>query len=337
LRAESAYLKLLGTTRADGPTLHNWLVNRAGYVVGEQFDAFAAETLRMSSLPFTYPATPIPPELSTNPFMAKMDKALAGLLSEEEAGPKAETSMSNVGTALYLVGKKVNVPLALKFSDRFELPIRSPRVGLFQVGPGFFTNQYGALENQASAIGRIEVLFHESRHSDGNGETAGYFHATCPDGHDYAGLPACDVSSNGPYTIGGYTERHLIANCRTCTVRERILHQAGIADNFSRVLDNGPMQLLGIQENLRFHEQLLALYTARVATITGEAEMAEMANELAALRERVEVLRSRAAIALLELNSPARVVDPTPEGDVRTITLEQSQVLMNVSLNPNVP
>jgi hypothetical protein len=57
---------------------------------------------------------------------------------------------------------------------------------------------------------RAETLFHEARHSDGHGKTLGFLHAKCPSYHDYAGLPACDLSTNGPYTIGALMFKYIM-------------------------------------------------------------------------------------------------------------------------------
>lgn len=335
LRSETAFLRLLGVTKADGLTLHNWLVNRANFIVGEKFDSFTQENLLMADRPMVYPATPLPRQFADIPALAEMESALLEFAEEEEE--KFETSMSNVGTALYIVGKKVNLPLAIKWDESTTVAIRSPRVGLFQVGPGFFKSNFGPVESDASAISRLETLFHESRHSDGTGESTGFLHIPCPEGHDYAGAPACDDSSNGPYTVGAYTERHLIANCTTCVTTQRIMHQAGIADNFSRVLDNGPMEIKAAQENLRFHEQLLVLYTARAAYLTTAEAMAEMANELAAIRTRIEEIRVRVDQLTAENTGPAILRDATAEGDIRNITVEQSSALLAVPTSPIDP
>ncbi|MGZ3695969.1 MAG: hypothetical protein ACXWQO_17940, partial [Bdellovibrionota bacterium] len=64
----------------------------------------------------------------------------------------------------------------------------------------------------------------------------GFFHATCPPGHDYAGRIVCDRSLNGAYAVGGLVERNLLKQCTNCTVGEKEAFRLYAYDSFNRII-----------------------------------------------------------------------------------------------------
>jgi hypothetical protein len=163
---------------------------------------------------------------------------------------KVQTVMSNVGAAIYLSGKSSNLPLLLRVPGVGRIPVTSPRVGVIQVGSGLFpelssgsssgsddSSGFGlAPSSQARRASRLGTLFHEARHSDGNGKSLGFAHAICPVGHDYEGFNACDRNVNGPYLVGAMLTYHLRNNCSGCSSREQEVLALETLDGLSRII-----------------------------------------------------------------------------------------------------
>jgi hypothetical protein len=120
---------------------------------------------------------------------------------------------------VYYAAKQAKQLFSLELGGIGTVPFKSPRAGLLEIGPGLFPDLQGhKVQNILLDVYRASTLFHEARHSDGHGKTLGFFHATCPSWHDYAGKPACDASTNGPYTIGAMVMKNLAAQCTSqCT------------------------------------------------------------------------------------------------------------------------
>lgn len=62
---------------------------------------------------------------------------------------------------------------------------------------------------------RAMVIIHEGNHT-GNGQP-NYMHAMCPQGHQYAGRPACDTDAHGSYGSSTTTFGNVAKYCETCT------------------------------------------------------------------------------------------------------------------------
>lgn len=154
--------------------------------------------------------------------------------------PKAVTVMSNMGAALYLMGKMNYYVLGLKIG-RNKVPVISPRMGIISIGEGLFMDRLQISPKKpnsyANSIGRLSTYFHEARHSDGNVKSLGYVHALCPVGHSYENLNACDRSINGPYMIGARFTTHAASACNECTEKEKTTLLARALDSYSRVID----------------------------------------------------------------------------------------------------
>jgi hypothetical protein len=225
--------------RLSAASLSGWLDARVSTVLSE--DLKIEESLLVSRVKPIYPEPGVFPPRETPPAPkpappAPSREPPSG--SSEDSRPKIV--MSNLGAGLYMMGKQRNILLALKKGDGKIVPVVSPRTGLIQIGEGLFFKKFQVnqenVQAPANSISRLATLFHEARHSDGHGATLAFGHAYCPEGHAYAGYPACDKNLNGPYTIGAQILKTLAQGCGDCSVREKAILKAMEADARSRIL-----------------------------------------------------------------------------------------------------
>lgn len=112
----------------------------------------------------------------------------------------------NLGS-LYRLGKEESKTYSFLWNDNEKVKYDSTRVGLMRIGKNLMPDT-NVSENYAQrAIRRafrLSVLFHEARHSDGNGENANFPHVLCPmfTKNELDFVAACDVASNGAYEAG---------------------------------------------------------------------------------------------------------------------------------------
>ncbi|MBI3558079.1 MAG: hypothetical protein HY074_17585 [Deltaproteobacteria bacterium] len=243
LESDIQYLKSTPITQGDfqiqemmrlntlsGSTLESWMTDRVQYIVSQIFEIKSSLYVKKMGYSFEHaderPTVAVPTKIPGK--------------GTNQSGSVVKTIMTNIGGAFYFAGKSAGALLGAKIPGVGKVPVTSPRVGLLQVGEGLFgmpKNMAGIkINSPAAAIFRLGVLFHEARHSDGNGKTLGFFHAICPAGHEYEGFGACDRSLNGPYTIGALTTKALADSCTTCTVAEREGLKLVYLDYFNRVI-----------------------------------------------------------------------------------------------------
>jgi hypothetical protein len=242
--------------------------------------------------------------------------------------------MSNIGAALYIGGKQEKVAIGIKFDGK-KVYVTSPRIGLFQVGKGLFLERFLLNKDPkapANSIFRLGTLAHESRHSDGNSETTGFVHAYCPAGHPFEGYPACDTSSNGPYTIGAMSERHMLKNCTACSVQELKGLEAGVADSLGRVINPGSSaRRSSLAQMIKSNQMIVESYELMVTIIKDKDLIEKYQGE-------IKKLKDQNASYQLELDAldaevvKAPLVNPTPEGSFSPISLQDSIDLMTNSL-----
>jgi hypothetical protein len=146
---------------------------------------------------------------------------------------QVQTLGLNVGTQIYLVGKKFGELIGVHISRIGSVTVTSPRTGLIQIGEGAF---FRDPNNPAAQIYLMSILFHEARHADGHGQSAGFTHSICPSGHVYAGYAACDNNSNGPYTVQEQFVRQLAMACVNCSKGQQEFFKNVRADFLSRVV-----------------------------------------------------------------------------------------------------
>jgi hypothetical protein len=223
--------KLLGIkSLMTAPALQDWLDERVALVISEKMDLDQSIMVAPGVAQYPEPKTlPEPDRTTVKPKPSGQGDASEPVLV-----------MSNTGAALYMMAKENKVLLALKKTSGDLLPLLSPQGGVIQIGKGLFLERFRVnrevQDHPANSLSRLSTLFHESRHSDGHGATLGFMHAICPEGHAYAGYPACDKNLNGPYTVGAQVLSSLIEACEECTTKDKAILKMIEADSRSRVL-----------------------------------------------------------------------------------------------------
>jgi hypothetical protein len=226
-----------------GSVLVEWIASRVRYFVGEGFnvkDRLASVEEGFRYEPRVFGQTQAPGFFSAEDGSANIqDRILA----------------ENLGAAIYSAGKKNNQLVAVEVAGQWILA-NSPRVGVIRLRDRFF--DYTNIKNlrpdaasldtetqrrdqelraMAGMFSRLSTLFHEARHSDGNGENVGFPHRECPKKKDSDKKTkkeiTCDVHSNGPHEIEHRllaafikTVEKLSSECAECST-EVLLHLTG--------------------------------------------------------------------------------------------------------------
>jgi len=209
-------------TLPDADSLKQWLDDRINYIIAETifqpppgFNELIERTVSIDE-PFNYP---------------RFQNFNASIVA------------SNSGAYLYEVGKVYDELHGFRLpqaSDYLDAPndyinfnftadvddptqtirLTSPRAGIIEVGPGLYAtppNPFGPTSDLtpfARQIDRVGVLFHEARHSDGKGNNLGFPHVLCPAGFGgLTGLYACDVCTNGAYSVGAQYYMMMVRSC----------------------------------------------------------------------------------------------------------------------------
>lgn len=165
----------------------------------------------------------------------------------------------NIGTALWFDSlTEGNSRVSLSVNGH-GVPIDSSRVGIIQLGNGYTLQDERTGKYAFSPIVRISTFVHEARHSDCTGGVSppdlscirngalprnlecGHLHVTCPAGHPYAGITACDDSPWGAYSIQAVFDATLEKYCANCSLTERLEARAVALDAIERVLIAQPM------------------------------------------------------------------------------------------------
>lgn len=307
-------------TKGDGPELHNWLINRVRYIVGEKFQLTEENVITVEG--YKFPSTPIPDAYSQMTLGAEVNEV--------------KTVMSNMGAAYYLMGKTLKTLLGLNF-DQEQVMLTSPRIGLLQVGEGLFFKDFQISQNEksvANSVSRLGTLFHEARHSDGNSKNTGFLHVICPAGHPYAGYAACEVTRNGSYTIGGLSERYMVENCTACTTQERNILIARIADSFNRVVAvDTKTTIEAIQKQIETYYVIISSYRIMINR--------DASSEAKVAKYNAEIVKIQAIINQLEQDKknisskpqPPKMMDSTAEGKWTPVYIMQSVNMMEKSLS----
>jgi len=239
---DSRLMEILKVSDLSPSTLQGWLEQRVSYIVDGEFDLTSA-VYELTDTSFSYP------------YMDQFPDPNQGLSNND----KKSRVMSNLGAGIYCTHKKyskekgklsqkpVSALAGLRVGgDVGDIVVRSPRIGLLQIGDGLFPSglEFGTTQNISQDIYRVGTLFHEARHSDGHGKTLAFLHANCPDGHDYADRAACDFAANGPYTVGAQIQKKLMDKCDKCSVAGKETLRMRFLDFSSRVI-KGQVKILG--------------------------------------------------------------------------------------------
>ena len=235
---------------------------------------------------------------------------------------KGVVVMSNIGTALYFAGKQSKKHMGLKIKtslfNRDDVMVDSPRTGIIMIGEGLFMRRLQINrqndDSVANSLGRLQTMFHEARHSDGHGKHLGFFHAVCPEGHDYAGLNACDRNMNGPYSIGASLMKEFIKNCEECTEGETEVMKLVWIDSLNRVIkdtetiaENTNVEIKALEIDIALKETVLSLANT-------EAERIKITAELVELKKQLKELASKEGLLQVV---PSPILDPAPESIIK--------------------
>jgi hypothetical protein len=197
--------------------LQQWLEARVHYVVNGDFNLDRHVFPLQND--YVYPNADQLPDV-----IREQDGQDGGAGEENDDG----VMMANLSAAVYIFGKTNKALVGVDLGRLGKIAVSTARVGLLQIGPALFQDFAGdgqRSQNVLNDIVHTATLFHEARHSDGHGVSLGFFHVRCPKGSDYAGLPACDLASNGPYQIGANMVKALADSCEKCSARtKRVLN-----------------------------------------------------------------------------------------------------------------
>lgn len=227
IQASSANdLQVIGVDSLYGPSLSSWLKTRVSFIVGETFDFQDQADIA-----------------GYRPYQPQVFSRVQ-LEDELLAQNSLVTIMVNIGAALYRYGKNNSQVLSLDVGGK-RVYIKSPRVGVIQIGQGLFSAwsvRNTPKDSLANSLIRLSVFFHEGRHSDGNGSNVTFPHAECPDGHSYEGNYSCDGAANGPYVIDSIMLKNLRNACTGCNNTEIQTFKMFQADAESRLLPGSYMK-----------------------------------------------------------------------------------------------
>jgi hypothetical protein len=239
---DARMMEILKVKDLSPATLQGWLEKRVRYIVDNGFELKSA-VYEVTDDSFSYP------------LMDQIPNPNQGFA----AADKKAVVMSNLGGGVYFALKKyskmkseetqkpVSVLAGLHIGGEIgDIKVSSPRVGLLQIGDGLFPSEseFGTSQNLSLGVFRAGTLFHEARHSDGQGKSLAFLHANCPEGHKYADMAACDFSSNGPYTIGAKIQKKLMDQCAQCSVIGKEILRIRFLDLSSRVI-KGQVKISG--------------------------------------------------------------------------------------------
>lgn len=193
--------------------------------------------------------------------VVEKDRAVGMLHFDPPEDPDENRFMmaAMVGTALYSRSKHIRTEhpevsyMAIEVNDEW-VHANTLRNGVMQIGPALFNPDFqpspGNPLSYANTAARVGTLFHEARHADGNSESdsLGFAHIECPANAGVAselvGMPACDDSSNGAYSVGYRILRAYVEKCgRLCTAEDFYVLEAMMLDELSRVIprDDGTL------------------------------------------------------------------------------------------------
>jgi hypothetical protein len=316
-KADKEFLSISNMLVGDGPHMHNWVLNRVRYVIDEKYD-FEDENNFYGVENYKFPSTPLP-------------DAFSSVLTDGEKKNEVKTIMSNMGAAFYLLGKKENIMIGIKFDDEVAFA-PSPRAGILQIGEGLFDADFLLNKNplaSANSVSRLGTLFHEARHSDGNSKHTGFIHVNCPAGHAYANAAACEISGNGSYTVGALSLRHLAQNCASCSAVEKRILNAIIADSFSRIIDEVTHKRSTLEQQILLLSNAKVAMTVLAVASSDEAEKKKITEEISAIDRAITILKAELEVVKTQTaDAEPRMLDATPEGDYKVLTVKESMDLM---------
>lgn len=237
-------LELMELQDLSTQSVTHWLEERVNYVVEENSTSFLKQLF--GSTISAEQKNIIFPNQDILPYSLEIEASAEDRI-DEGAPVEGVTVMTNLGAAIYLKGKTEGILYSMKISRGIlkkstKIEIESPRAGVIQIGEGLFAHERTINnkkpESRANSINRLSTFFHEARHSDGNGLSLSFAHATCPIDHDLAGIVACDESSNGAYAVSSAMTIEMIKACdEACSEREKEMLKLMALDYQNRILE----------------------------------------------------------------------------------------------------
>lgn len=300
-------IEVMGVETLDANTLRTWLADRVGYIVDENFDPLREFVFHSDYSSF--------PNASIFPQFDQDDVALPAGHGE------LLIVMANLGAAQYLIGKSKRQIFSFDFEDQngsSVVPIVSPRQGVIKIGAGLFHPRLNFasddLSREVNSIMRLATLFHEARHSDGNGTSLGFFHSKCPVGHPMQGRSACDKNLNGPYMIDALLIEKMAASCQSCTQDELTFLHSQAEESRSRVLTSYTVSdyTPEVKKQLEDLEASKQMYLSQWSNpnLSPRQEMM-ITNALDSIETRISRLLTNGE--LVETTFPTIFWDPAPE------------------------
>ena len=243
--------RLMALPELSAKEMEIWLARRARFIIDQNHPMTHNTLIELSPAKYE-PAKKLGPGVSSQQKVvvqsAGGDSRTGGTKlspvdqAQSRAGGGPVIIMANMGTAFFASGREREKLLGFQMQGGPMLALKSPRIGLLQIGRGLFMpvdskDSDADLANFIHSVYRLGVLFHEARHGDGNGESLGMMHTPCPQGHDFQGFPACDASTNGPYRIGALFTKAIQEACGTeCSLKDKEAMTVMYADSMSRLL-----------------------------------------------------------------------------------------------------
>lgn len=261
LSSDLEYLAALSrSARSLSTSWDKWLKERVYWIVGSNYLEASSSPIQLVS-PFDAPSEILNGPLATitrceqYPFpdlFPRMQSPPDFLLRKLATQPPGSAVLGNLTPAFYLQAKRLQKTAVVKLAERksrdvFFQPLLTNQWGIIQIYPHFFISSKIRVHpdetHTLNRIVRLSFLIHEAGHSDGNGESMGFFHSLCPPGHQYEGMPACDANLNGPYFKQVTFLKTYIPNYSSFPQVASL-----IKDLESRILKNGPENFERIQE-----------------------------------------------------------------------------------------
>jgi len=292
-------LSLMEIKDSSPGTLLAWMQARIHFIIDENFDLTKNIVIAKSS--YNYPNSIIP--TMETPPKNPTD-------GDTQSGPVV-TVMLNIGGAVYLMGKEQGSLLEMKIPGVGKEKMTSPRVGVLKVGQGLFAQLFKdpslKPDSKPYVALRLATLFHEARHSDGNGASLGFLHAVCATG-TYAGYSACDRNLNGPYQVETAFLKSMIQSCTDCSEGDKNAMLALAADAASRQIkftadpnSDPSSQVAALQQELDLCQLMQKLHLPQTLPAC---------SDIPALQKQIADLQTQAP----SQGIPSTNWDPTPEG-----------------------
>ena len=305
-KADEETFKVMGIRNLNNKTYIKWLEDRVQYIIEDMNEDDIYSSILTLSNTHRFDNIGEFPEYDT------VDE-------EVEKNPNVMTIMSNMGSALYEMGKDMNILLGMKFKESLWsseiIKFSSPRTGMIMVGEGHFHERFLINKHNhkatSNSLSRLATLYHEARHSDGAGINLGFGHAVCPKGHDYYNFYACDKTLNGPYSIDVVVMKEMIKNCNDCTLTDKEKFKMKIIDAKNRVIKEYDEERTSVNDEMVALELRLKLLKMSsgldISTILKKKDQVEIQE----INEKLAILKEANTISTHKIS---KHIDPSPEG-----------------------